>query len=163
MTHGFDDEGSQFDASGNLRSWWSKSTSASFEQATQCIVDQYAAYEAVPGVHLDGKLTAGENIADIGGVKIGFLAYQSWRTRQNPPPPAQVEGLSDEQLYYLAYGQSWCAKVRPEQLETNAHTNPHSPPMWRVNGVIVDQPGFAKAYHCAVGTPMNPGKSCSAW
>ena len=163
MTHGFDDEGSQFDADGNLREWWSKPTKEQFGAATKCIVDQYAKYEAVPKVHLDGKLTAGENIADNGGVKLAFQAYQTWKTQQSTPPPANVEGFTDDQLYFLAYGQSWCAKQTPEVAEMRAHSNPHSPPQWRVNGVIVNQPGFGPAFKCAAGTPMNPGKSCSVW
>jgi predicted metalloendopeptidase len=163
MTHGFDDEGSQFDADGNLKEWWSASTKKAFAEATQCVVDQYAQYEAVPGVKLDGKLTAGENIADIGGVKIAFFAYHAWRAKQKTAPPAMVEGYSDDQLYFLAYAQSWCAKVTPESAETRAHTDPHSPPKWRVNGVIVDQPGFAEAFKCQKGTPMNPGKTCAVW
>jgi len=161
MTHGFDDEGSQFDASGNLRDWWSGSTKKQFAEATKCVVDQYSQYEAVPGVKLDGKLTAGENIADNGGVKLAYEAYKTWR--EGKSVPRQVEGYSDDQLYYLAYAQSWCEKVTPELLETMAHSNPHSPPMWRVNGVIVNQPGFGAAFSCKAGTPMNPGKTCGVW
>lgn len=161
MTHGFDDEGSQFDADGNLRDWWSASTKKQFADATKCVADQYSHYEAVPGVHLDGKLTAGENIADNGGVKLAYEAYKAWR--EGKDVPRQVEGYSDDQLYYLAYAQSWCEKVTPELLETMAHSNPHSPPMWRVNGVIVNQPGFGAAFSCKAGTPMNPGKQCSVW
>jgi putative endopeptidase len=163
MTHGFDDEGSQFDARGNLKNWWSAATRKAFDEATQCVVQQYGQYEAVPGVKLDGKLTAGENLADIGGVKIAFQAYRAWRARQATPPPAKVDGFTDEQLYFLAYGQSWCGKVTPEKLEMMAHSDPHSPPRWRVNGVMVDQPGFAEAFGCAAGTPMNPGKACAVW
>ena len=163
MTHGFDDEGSQFDAFGNLRDWWSPSTKTAFAKATECVVQQYGTYEAVPGVKLDGKLTAGENIADIGGVKIAFLAYQAFRAHSSPPPPQEVEGVTDEQLYFLAYGQSWCAKLTPELLETMVHTNPHSPPRFRVNGVVVNQPGFAAAFGCTAGTPMNPGNACEIW
>lgn len=163
MTHGFDDEGSQFDGDGNLRDWWSASTKENFAKATKCVVDQYAQYEAVPGVKLDGKLTAGENIADNGGVKLAFQAYQSWKAAQKVPPQAKVEGFTDDQLYFLAYGQSWCEKLTPQSLETMAHSNPHSPPMWRINGVIVNQPGFATAFACKTGTPMNPGKSCGVW
>jgi predicted metalloendopeptidase len=163
MTHGFDDEGSQFDAGGNLREWWSKPTREKFTEATRCVVDQYARYEAVPGVKLDGKLTAGENIADIGGVKLAYQAYQTWKAGQKPPPPAKVDRYTDDQLYFLAYAQSWCDKQTPEVLETRAHSNPHSPPMWRVNGVIVDQPEFGRVFHCAAGTAMNPGKQCSVW
>jgi putative endopeptidase len=163
MTHGFDDEGSQFDGDGNLRDWWSKATSKKFKAATKCVQDQYARYEAVPGVHLNGKLTSGENIADIGGVKLGFLAYQAWRAQQKTPPPAKVGDYSDDQLYFLAYAQSWCMKTTPEQLENQARTNPHSPAKWRVDGVIVDQPGFGPAFTCKAGTPMNPGNACSVW
>jgi putative endopeptidase len=163
LTHGFDDEGSQFDADGNLRDWWSAATKAEFVEATACVVDQYGRYEAVPGVHLDGKLTAGENIADVGGVKLGYLAYRAWRDRQATPPPPLIDGLSDDQLYFLAYAQSWCSKDTPERLETMAHSNPHSPPRWRVNGVIVNQAGFAPAFRCATGAAMNPGNACAVW
>jgi len=163
MTHGFDDEGSQFDADGNLRDWWSKATKDRFAEATACVVEQYARYEAVPGVKLNGKLTAGENIADNGGVKLAYQAYQTWKTQQHPAPPSQVEGFSDDQLYFLAYGQSWCEKQTPESLELTAHANPHSPPRWRVNGVIVNQPGFGAAFKCAASTPMNPPTQCSVW
>jgi predicted metalloendopeptidase len=163
MTHGFDDEGSQFDANGNLREWWTKPTKDKFAQATRCVVDQYANYEAVPGLKLNGKLTAGENIADNGGVKLAYQAYQTWRAQQASPPPAQVDGYSDDQLYFMAYGQSWCDKATPEVLETRARSNPHSPPRWRVNGVIVNQPGFGPAFKCAAGAPMAPVKQCSVW
>ena len=163
MTHGFDDEGSQFDADGNLKDWWSEPTEAKFKTAAQCVVDQYAQYEAVPGIKLNGKLTAGENIADIGGVKLGLKAYEAWKAKQPTPPPAAVDGFSDRQLYFLAYGQSWCEKITPELLEVSAHSNPHSPPEWRVNGVVVDEPGFAAAFQCPVGSPMHPATSCTVW
>ena len=163
MTHGFDDEGSQFDGDGNLRDWWSASTKENFAKATKCVVDQYSQYEAVPKVKLDGKLTAGENIADNGGVKLAFQAYQAWKAHQPRPPQDKVDGFTDDQLYFLAYGQSWCSKLTPQSLETMAHSNPHSPPMWRINGVVVNQPGFATAFGCKTGTPMNPGKACGVW
>jgi predicted metalloendopeptidase len=163
MTHGFDDEGRQFDADGNLREWWTKPTRDKFAATTQCVIDQYAKYEAVPKVRLDGKLTAGENIADNGGVKLAYQAYQTWKAQQATPPQPLVDGYTDDQLYFMAYGQSWCDKMTPEMLETRAHSNPHSPPRWRVNGVIVNQPGFGPAFRCAAGTPMNPGKPCSVW
>ncbi|MFO0750449.1 MAG: M13 family metallopeptidase [Myxococcota bacterium] len=167
MTHGFDDEGAQFDGAGNLVDWWSEPTAKAFEQATRCVVDQYGAYEVVPGakpvLKVDGALTAGENIADIGGVKLGFAAYRAWRDGQPVKPPASVEGMSDDQLYFLSYGQSWCSKVRPELLTSQAHDNPHAPPEWRVNGVMVDQPGFAEAFQCKAGSAMNPGKRCDIW
>jgi putative endopeptidase len=163
MTHGFDDQGSQFDADGNLHDWWSKATQTKFKAATQCVVDEYAKFEAVPGVHLNGKLTAGENIADNGGVKLAYEAYKTWRAQQSTPPQRDVDGLTDDQLYFLSYGQSWCEKATPELLATEAHSNPHSPAKWRVDGVIVNQPGFADAFKCAANTPMNPPKQCSVW
>ena len=166
MTHGFDDTGAQYDGDGNLRDWWSAATKAKFDEATKCVVDQYGGYEAVPGVKLDGKLTAGENIADIGGVKLAFAAYQLYKqaaAKAKHPVQAQVEGFTDDQLYFLAYAQSWCEKTRPEALELQAHANPHSPPMWRVDGVIANQPGFAAAFSCAAGKPMNPANKCAVW
>jgi putative endopeptidase len=163
LTHGFDDEGSQFDAAGNLKDWWSKPTKAEFKKAAQCVQEQYAQYEAVPGVKLNGKLTAGENIADIGGVKIGYEAYRLWRDEQARKPPAQVDRYNDDQLYFLAYGQSWCSVMRPEDLRTRTLSDPHSPARWRVNGVVVNLPAFAQAFQCKAGTPMNPGKTCAVW
>lgn len=163
VTHGFDDEGSQFDADGNLREWWSKPTREKFKAATQCVVDQYARYEAVPGVKLNGKLTAGENIADNGGVKLAYQAYQVWKTQQKPAPPAKVGDYTDDQLYFLAYGQSWCVKRSPEEAENRAHSDPHAPPQWRVNGVIVNQPGFGAAFQCKPGAKMVPAKQCDVW
>jgi putative endopeptidase len=163
VTHGFDDEGSQFDANGNLRDWWSKETKKEFAAATRCVQDQYSQYEAVPGIKLKGDLTSGENIADIGGVKIGYQAYQAWKAQQSPPPPAKVGDYTDDQLYFLAYGQSWCIKRTPEAAARQARSNPHSPPQWRVNGVIVDQPAFGQAWSCKAGTKMNPEKKCVVW
>ena len=163
ITHGFDDEGSQFDGDGNLRDWWTQATKDRFAAATKCIVEQYGRYEAVPGVRLDGQLTAGENIADNGGVKLGLAAYRRWRARQPAPPPREVEGFTDEQIYFLAYGQSWCEQLTPELLETMAHSNPHAPARWRVNGVIVNQPGFAEAFACKPAAPMNPADKCGVW
>ena len=163
LTHGFDDEGNQFDGDGNLREWWSKDTRERFTAATKCVQDQYSGYEAVPGVKLNGELTSGENIADIGGVKLAFRAYHTWRAAQATPPPAEVDGFSDDQIFFLAYAQSWCAKIRPEALETQARSNPHSPAKWRINGVMADQPGFATAFGCKVGAPMAPKNACSVW
>jgi predicted metalloendopeptidase len=165
LTHGFDDEGSQFDGDGNLRDWWTKETKAKFEQATRCVQDQYSQYEAVPGVKLNGELTSGENIADIGGVKLGYAALVAWQ-RAHPEDRRSVQGMSDEQIYFLAYAQGWCSKETPQFLEMLARTNPHSPAKWRVNGPMADVPAFAQAYQCKPGTPMRPAdgsKVCSVW
>jgi predicted metalloendopeptidase len=162
LTHAFDDEGSQFDGDGNLRDWWTAETKAKFQATTRCVQDQYSAYEPVPGVKLNGELTSGENIADIGGVKLGYAAMQAWQAA-HPEERRSVQGFTDEQLYFIAYAQGWCTKNRPEDLAMRAHTDPHSPPMFRVNGPMVDVPAFAAAYQCKAGTPMNTGTVCSVW
>jgi predicted metalloendopeptidase len=162
LTHGFDDEGAQFDGGGNLRVWWTKRTKTAFDGATKCLQDQYSSYETVPGIRLNGALTAGENIADVGGVKLGYAALVSWE-RAHPEARRHVEGFTDEQLFFLGYAQAWCEKESPESLATHARTDPHSPARWRVNGPMVDVPAFATAFRCAAGTPMNTGKTCAVW
>ena len=162
LTHGFDDEGSKFDGAGNLRDWWTKDTKAKFADATKCVQDQYSSYEAVPGVKLNGELTSGENIADIGGVKIALGALRAWQ-KAHPEEHRTVDGYTDEQIFFLADAQSWCTKKTPELLEAGAHADEHATEQWRVNGPMADVPAFAEAYHCKAGTPMNNGKVCSVW
>jgi predicted metalloendopeptidase len=162
ITHGFDDQGSQFDGKGNLRDWWTKQTKAKFDEATKCVQDQYSGYDAVPGVKLNGALTSGENIADIGGVKLGYAALRTWE-RAHPEEHRSVDGFADEKLFFLAYAQGWCSKETPEYLEMLARTNPHAPARWRVNGPMADVPAFADAFQCAQGTPMRPATVCSVW
>lgn len=161
LTHGFDDEGSQFDGFGNLRNWWSRATGERFKEQTRCVIDQYSEYEAVPGVKLSGELTAGENIADIGGTKLAYSAFMA--ARKGASPRLVAEGYTEPQLFFIAYGQSWCETMRPELLELLAKTNPHSPARFRVNGVVVNLPAFAEAFQCKEGTPMRPAKACSVW
>ena len=161
LTHGFDDEGSQFDGAGNLRNWWSDGTGKLFKEQTKCVVDQYSAYEAVPGVHLNGALTAGENIADIGGIALAYSAYRN--LRKDAKDKITAGGYTEDQLFFLAFGQTWCQKIRPEVLEMMAKTNPHSPARFRVNGVLSDTPQFAEAFSCKAETPMHPSKTCAVW
>jgi predicted metalloendopeptidase len=161
LTHGFDDEGSQFDGAGNLRNWWSETTAKLFKEQTKCVADQYGTYEAVPGVKLNGDLTLGENIADIGGLKIALNAFRE--AQKGAAERLVADGLTEEQVFFLAYGQSWCEKDRPEYLELVAKTNPHSPPRFRVNGVIADVTPFAEAFACKEGSPMRPAKVCAVW
>jgi predicted metalloendopeptidase len=161
LTHGFDDEGSQFDSTGNLRNWWSEATGKLFKEQTKCVASQYGGYEALPGVKLNGELTLGENIADIGGLKIAFNAFRE--AQKAAAERLVAEGYTEEQLFFLAYGQSWCQKERPEFLDLIAKTNPHSPPRFRVNGVVADVPPFADAFSCKEGAPMRPAKVCAVW
>jgi len=161
LTHGFDDEGSQFDGAGNLRNWWSEATARLFKEQTRCVVDQYAAYEAVPGLKLNGELTLGENIADIGGLKLALAAFRE--AQKGEPARLRADGYSEAQVFFLAYGQSWCDKERPEYVELRAKTNPHAPPRYRVDGAVADLPAFAEAFACKEGAPMRPAKSCVVW
>jgi putative endopeptidase len=161
LTHGFDDEGSKFDADGNLSDWWDEATRARFTEKTQCVEEQYAQYEALPGVPLNGKLTLGENIADIGGVKLGFEAYR--RLRAEAPEKLVAEGFTEDQQFFLSVGQVWCTKAREEVARMLAQVDPHSPPKWRVNGSLVNVPEFGEAFGCEVGTPMRPREICRVW
>jgi putative endopeptidase len=161
LTHGFDDEGSQFDGQGCLRNWWSESTGKLFREETACVADQYSAYEALPGVKLDGQLTLGENIADIGGLKLALRALRE--AQRSASYQVVAEGFREDQLFFLAYAQSWCDKARPELLDLMAKTNPHAPPRFRVAGVVADVPAFAEAFSCKVGSPMRPAKVCAVW
>jgi putative endopeptidase len=161
LTHGFDDEGSQFDPLGNLRDWWPAQVRGRFETATQCVERQYSAYEAVPGLHVNGKLTLGENIADIGGVKLAFRAYRALRAGANPTIVA--DGFNEDQQFFIALGQVWCAKYREEYARLAVQVDPHSPPRYRVNGALANVPEFAQAFACPAGAPMRPDNVCVVW
>lgn len=161
LTHGFDDEGSQFDSAGNLRDWWSAEVRKRFEGETQCMERQYSGYEALPGVSLDGRLTLGENIADNGGVKLAYSAYRAMRA--DAPEALVAEGLTEDQQFFVATGQIWCAKARDEYARMAAKVDPHSAPRFRVNGSLANSPEFAAAFSCPAGAPMNPAKKCAVW
>ena len=162
LTHGFDDEGSQFDAKGNLKDWWTKEDREKFEARTKCVDDQYSSYVAVDDVHLNGKLTLGENVADLGGEILAFMAWQSKTKDMNLQP---VDGLTPEQRFFVGYAQWDCANERPDDLRVRAATDPHSPAKYRINGVLVNMPEFAKAFGCKVGQPMvRPAEQvCKVW
>ncbi len=160
LTHGFDDEGSQYDAQGNLKSWWQPETEKLFKQRTQCVIDQYSKYQ-ISGVNLNGGSTVGENIADIGGVKLALAAY---RTLRAPAPDTVVaDGFSEDQQFFLGFGQAWCAKARPEFEKMRAATDPHSPARWRVDGALSATPEFSRAWSCKQGAKMRPANACVVW
>ncbi|HEU4613961.1 MAG TPA: M13 family metallopeptidase [Kofleriaceae bacterium] len=160
LTHGFDDEGSQFDAVGNMTNWWQPETERQFKQRTQCVVDQYSSYDAGGG-KLNGKLTLGENIADIGGIKLALAAYR--QLRASAPETDVADGFTEDQQFFLSVGQTWCAKMRPELESMLVTVDPHSPPRWRVNGSVSATPDFAKAFRCKAGAKMRPAKQCVVW
>ena len=161
LTHGFDDQGRLFDGTGNMVDWWSPTVAASFVTKTQCIVDQFSQYTVADGVHINGKLTLGENIADLGGMKLSHKAYET--VKATMPSSAPLLGFNDDQQFFVSYAQSWCSKARPEAEKARAATDPHSPPKYRVNGVLVNIPEFAQVFGCKAGTPMAPVNHCSLW
>jgi endothelin-converting enzyme/putative endopeptidase len=160
MTHGFDDEGRQYDGKGNLVDWWTKEDAAKFKARAQCVVEQYSGYVAVDKLHVNGQLTLGENVADLGGVRLGYVALMKILAK-NPAP--DIGGFTPAQRYFIAYGQSWCGHTRPEDKRLRVATDPHSPPEFRVNGVVSDMPEFAAAFSCKAGAPMVRAKACRVW
>jgi len=162
LTHGFDDEGSQFDAHGNLRDWWTKLDREKFDTRTQCVDDQYSSYVVVEDVHLNGKLTLGENVADLGGE---ILAFMAWKDKTKDMHLESVDGLTPEQRFFVGFAQWDCANERPEDMRVRVVTDPHSPPEQRINGVLVNMPEFQQAYACKSGQPMvKPAdKICKVW
>jgi endothelin-converting enzyme/putative endopeptidase len=160
LTHAFDDEGSQFDAKGNLKNWWTSEDQKKFEERTKCVDDQYSEYVAVDDIHLNGKLTLGENVADLGGE---ILAYIAWKDATKDIKLETKDGLTPEQRFFVGFAQWDCANERPEQLREWAMTNPHSPAKYRINGVVVNMPDFAETFSCKKGQPMVGAKVCKVW
>jgi predicted metalloendopeptidase len=160
LTHGFDDQGAQYDADGNLKDWWQPETEKLFKQRTQCVIDQYSGYE-ISGVKLNGANTVGENIADIGGVKLAYSAYHALRA--TAPDTVVADGFTEDQQFFLGFGQAWCAKAKPEFERLRATTDVHSPARWRVDGTLSATPEFAKAFRCKAGAKMMPAKQCVVW
>jgi endothelin-converting enzyme/putative endopeptidase len=163
LTHAFDDEGRQFDAQGNLKDWWTKKDAREFEERAQCVVDQYAQYTVVDDIKINSKLTLGEDVADLGGLILGWMA---WKTEMaNMPQQAQPlrDGLTPEQRFFVGYAQWACENNRPENLRVSAMTDPHSPGKFRVNGLVVNMPQFEKAFACKPGQPMVKEKHCRVW
>jgi putative endopeptidase len=163
LTHAFDDEGRQFDAQGNLKDWWTKKDAKEFNQRAQCIVDQYAQYTVVDEIKINSKLTLGEDVADLGGLILGWMAWQA----QMASLPAQAagprDGLTPEQRFFVGNAQWACENDRPENLRVSALTDPHSPGKFRVNGLVVNMPEFEKAFSCKPGQPMVAAKRCRVW
>jgi putative endopeptidase len=160
LTHGFDDEGSQFDADGNLRNWWTPKDQEQFTKLEQCFVDEYDGFVAVDDVHLKGKLTLGENTADNGGLRISQMALLDVLASS---PEGTVEGFTPDQRFFLGYAQIWCANQTPETLRLQALSNEHSTPQFRVNGVVSNSENFAKAFGCKAGSPMIRKPACRVW
>jgi endothelin-converting enzyme/putative endopeptidase len=155
LTHGFDDEGRQYDADGNLKDWWSAPVSADFDKRASCVSDQFDGYVAVDDLHINGKLTLGENLADLGGAK---LALAVMHTTSAPSDEA-------DRQFFFGIAQIWCGQMRPEMQRVRVKTDPHSPARYRVNGPLSNMPEFAHAFACREGDPMvrPDDKRCSVW
>jgi endothelin-converting enzyme/putative endopeptidase len=160
LTHGFDDEGRQFDAKGNLRDWWTPEDAKQFEERAQCVVDQYGQYTVVDDIKINSKLTLGEDIADLGGTVLAYFAWKHATADQNLKP---VDGFTPDQRFFIGMAQWACGSERDETKRANAITNPHSPNEYRINGVVANMPEFATAFSCKVGQPMVRAKSCRVW
>ncbi len=155
MTHGFDDQGRQYDAQGNLRNWWKFLDAKRFQERGEKIVAQFNAYEPLPGAHVNGQLTEGENIADLGGTKIAYAALEKALDRQGPDARAKkIDDLTPEQRFFLSFGQIWRTNMREEMLRLRLNTDPHSPPQYRVDGPLSNLPEFQKAFNIPAGSPM---------
>lgn len=162
LTHGFDDEGRQFDAQGNLKDWWTKQDADEFVKRANCVVDQYATYVVVDDIHINSKLTEGEDVADLGGE---ILAYVAWKDKTKDMKLEDRDGLTPDQRFFVGYAQWVCENDRPENLRVHAKTDPHSPGKYRINGVVVNMPEFGKAFACKADAPMVKAadKVCHVW
>ena len=162
LTHGFDDQGQQYDAHGDLRPWWDSVSTDHFKQRQKCFVEQYSKYE-IFGHHVDGNLTLGENLADNGGLKTSYQAYKNIVELEGTQRYLPGLDYSPDQLFFIAFAQLWCSNFTPEYITSSLLTNPHSPGPFRVNGTLVNSQEFADAFKCTRGSPMNPGDKCLMW
>ena len=160
LTHAFDDEGRQFDAKGNLRDWWTPEDAKGFEDRINCDRDQYAGYVIVDDIHINSKLTSGEDVADLGGT---LLAYIAWKRQTEGQTLTSADGFTPDQRFFVGMAQWACENERVENLRVSAITNPHSPGFARINGVVSNMPEFQKAFNCKAGQPMVHTPSCRVW
>jgi putative endopeptidase len=163
ITHGFDDEGRQFDGDGNLRDWWSEPSGKAFLERAACVKNQYDGYVAIDDLKVNGALTLGENVADLGGLKLSHAALRAWLA-EHPDAVAASRYTADQQ-FFLGYAQSWCSMYRPEMARMRVATDPHSPPYWRVNGPLSNLSAFREAFGCREGDKMvRPAADrCEVW
>jgi putative endopeptidase len=162
LTHGFDDQGSQFDSKGNLKNWWTKDDREKFDARTKCVADQYSQYVMVDDIHINGELTLGENVADLGGE---ILAFMAWKDATKDKTLHPIDDLTPEQRFFIGFAQWDCANMRDEDLRVRAVTDPHSTAQYRINGVVVNMPEFSRAFSCKAGQPMVKAtdKVCKVW
>lgn len=162
ISHGFDDQGHQFDKHGNLLNWWAESTKQTYNQKKKCIVDQYSAFQT-EGIKLNGERSQGENIADNGGIKQAYRGYKYWVGRNGQEKGLPGLAYTSNQLFWISAAQNWCSVQRKESLRHNIVTGVHSPPEFRVRGTFCNSEDFNKDFQCSRGRKMNPIKKCSVW
>jgi putative endopeptidase len=169
MTHGFDDQGSQFDGKGNLREWQTPADRKAFTERTECVANEYSGFEVAPehgdspAQHLNGHLTLGENTADNGGLRIAYLALLDTLSQEGKSINDKIDGFTEAQRYFIGFAQVWCQNQTEQSARQSALTDPHSPGEWRVNGTVQNFDGFGKAFGCQKGQPMYPANSCRVW
>lgn len=160
LTHGFDDEGRQFDAKGNLADWWTEADAKEFEKRASCVADQYAQYTIVDDIKINSRLTLGEDVADLGGT---ILAWYAWKDATKGKTLESRDGLTPEQRFFVGYAQWDCENERDENKRVNAVTNPHSPGIYRINGVAANMPEFRQAFSCPAGKALAREPVCKVW
>ena len=162
ISHGFDDEGSRFDGQGNLREWWTQQDRERFDAKTRVLVEQYSAFEPVPGYKVNGELTLGENIADNSGLEI---AYKAYHLSLNGQPPLAIDGLSGDERFFLGFAQVWRGKARDQAMIQQRKSDPHSPEEIRANGTVRNHPGYYSTFGVKAGDKMYlpPEKRVSIW
>jgi putative endopeptidase len=161
LTHGFDDEGRQYDAEGNLRDWWTPEDEKAFIERTDCEVKEYGDFTVTGGEHINGKLTLGENTADNGGLRVAYMALMEELASRGSKEA--IEGFSPEQRFFMGFGQIWCTNATPQAWRLQVQTNPHSPGEFRVNGTVSNIDEFRKAFGCKAGQPMVRANACRVW
>ncbi|TNN01264.1 hypothetical protein fugu_010646 [Takifugu bimaculatus] len=162
LTHGYDDWGGQYDRHGNLKQWWTKESYRKFQTKAECIVNLYDNF-TVYNQKVNGRLTLGENIADMGGLKLSYYAYQKWVREHGPERPLPGLRYTHEQLLFIAFAQNWCMKRRSQSIYLQLLTDKHAPEHYRVIGSVSQFDEFARVFHCPRGSPMNPVDKCSVW
>lgn len=161
ISHGFDDSGSKYGPDGNLKSWWTDEDRRKFDERANCVVEQFNGYEVLPGLNLNGKLTLGENIGDLGGLNISYTAFMN--SLKGKERPANIDGFTPEQRFFLGWAQVWADKSTPESARQRVLGDSHSAAMWRVNGPLSNMPEFAQAFGCKQGQKMVREKFCQIW
>lgn len=163
ITHGYDDSGSEFDALGNLKNWWTENDKKNFDTRADCVINQFSDFEAEPGLHLQGKLVSGESIADLGGLYVAYDAYL--KSLEGKPRPVDIDGFSPEQRFFLGWAQAWAEKATPETTRLQTQSDPHPLSRFRVNGPLSNMPKFAEAFQCKTGDAMvrEAAKRCQIW